>query len=219
MKTRILITTLAFTQWVSAAISYSEWSTTAVTGGSYNDYAVAKFNSDLGTLTGVEVTVSISHLQGSFTVVNPDPVTSLTVGALDSTMTVRQAPSSGLGFTTTPAFIYDIATTPTWASVTILPLSFQVFSVDADQDYTFTPQSINPTYWSAYQSSGGLGTVTFQAKNVPVASITGGLATQDPTLTVANTQFQVTYTYTVPETSAALLGGLGLLTLLRRRRR
>lgn len=219
MKTRILITTLAFTQWVSAAISYSEWSTTAVTGGSYSDYAVAKFNSDLGTLTGVEVTVNISHLQGSFTVLNPDPVTSVIVEGLDSVMTVRQAPSSGLGFTIASNTILEVATTPTWASVTILPLTFQVFSVDADQDYTFTPQSINPTYWSAYQSSGGLGTVTFQAKNVPVAPITGGLATQDPTLTVANTQFQVTYTYTVPETSAALLGGLGLLTLLRRRRR
>ena len=219
MKTRILITTLAFTQWVSAAISYSEWSTTAVTGASYSDYAVAKFNSDLGTLTGVEVTVNISHLQGSFKVINPDAVTSLTVGALDATMTVRQAPSSGLGYTQTPAYLYNIATTPPWASVTILPSSSQVFLVDAGQDYTFSPQTITPTYWSAYQSSGGLGTVTFQAKNVPIASITGGVATQDPSLTVANTQFQVTYTYTVPETSAALLGGLGLLTLLRRRRR
>jgi len=210
-----LLLTLASLQIASAA-SYTNYSSIAVAGASYSGYNVAQFDTSLGTLTGVQVTVPISELQGSVLVTNPT-VSTVSVNNFDSTYYVYGSSGSlgytgqvvGIGFT-------GVATSPDWNTTTIAGSGSQPFTIVAGQVYPVSSETITSTYFSAYQGSGH---VTFEIKNNFSVTTTGASYTVDTSAAGANSQVAVTYTYTaVPEPSAALLGALGLLGLVRRRR-
>ena len=219
-----LLVALASMQIASAA-SYTNYSSVSVAGFNFSNYSVQNFNSDLGTLTGVQVSLSIQTLTGSVDVFN-GTVSTVFVNQFDSYLTLRDASgtSNGIG----PVLGYDnalgkdtispVATGPDWA-VTPIPATpgSQTFNINSGQNFGIASQSIAPTYFAAYQSSGASGYETFQIKSVQSITTTGGIYTVDSTNAGTNAQVAVTYTY-VPEPSSALLGGLGLLGLIRRRR-
>jgi hypothetical protein len=100
-------------------------------------------------------------------------------------------------------------------------------AADATRTYTLTGNSLiggtavgfdlTPVL-DSYQDSDGSGTVSFTAENAPSATVTGGNFSLDSSLWANSTTLRMTYNYTIPEPSVAMLGGLGALALLRRRR-
>ena len=210
-----LLVTLASAQIASAA-SYTNYSSIAVAGNNFSNYNVQQFDSTLGTLTGVQVTVPLSDLQGSVTVTN-GLATVVNVSQFDSALTVQQ--SGSLGYTTEHDTIYSVVTSPDWNTTNIPAYSPQLFSISGGQSFSVSSQSIASTYFGAYESAGATGNETFQIKNVQSITTTGAIYTVDSSAAGTNSQVAVTYTYTpIPEPSAGLLGGLGLLGLVRRRR-
>jgi len=216
MKTTLSLLVALSSLQIASAASYTNYSSIAVAGASYSGYNVAKFDTALGTLTGVQVTVPISELQGSVTVTNPT-VGTVSVNNFDSTYYVYGSSGSlgytgqviGIGFT-------GVATSPDWNTTTIAGSASQPFSITAGQSYTVGAETIAGTYFSAYQGSGN---VTFELKNNFSVTTTGASYTVDTSAAGANSQVAVTYTYTpIPEPAAALLGSIGMILLFRRRR-
>ncbi len=173
------------------------------------------------------VVVTVGNLQGSPSVKNTTGGT-VTISSITDTffITTNDAidgdVSPTLGYETGSRARSTINTTPTMVSVSIAAGDTQVLSINSGQSMLpsgITPQVIAGAYFSNYQSSGGSGSVTFKAQNVFSITTTGASYEVTSSDVGAQTQFAVTYTYDViPEPSAALLGGLGLLGLLRRRR-
>jgi len=198
----------------SAADTITVYSSTQfVANGSWMDFSVAKFNTSMGTLTGVTVAVETASLSGTAEVSNLGG-TSANVSVFNDIENVRG--TTGLGYSTTGSTIYDTVTSPVWSTTTIPASSAQAFVIGAGQDFSFTDKIITSGYWTNYEVLGA-GTVTFQAQGYATIVVEGGSYSVDSKTVGANTRFVVTYTY-VPETSSALLGGLGFLALLRRRR-
>ena len=216
MKASILLTACALSGLASAATTVTENSTTQFTQGTVLNFDVNKFNSDLGTLTGVVVTVSNGNLQGS------PIVTNNTTGVVDinaSADALTVTGTAGLGYAEDSKYRSDVATTDPWRSVHIAASSAQTLAINAGQTMAIAGQIIDPSFFSAYQSSSGAGAVTFHAQNILTITTTGTTYEVNASDVGVNTHFTVTYTYdVVPEPSTLLLGGLGTLTLLRRRR-
>jgi len=182
------------------------------------NFDVNKFNSDLGTLTGVVVNVTSSNLLGS-PIVNNTTTGVVNLSACTDIFAVNGT-SSGLGYADDNKTRLNVGTTDPWALATIQPNSSKTFAINAGQSTVINAQTIDPSYFSAYQTSGGAGSVTFQAQNIFSITTTGTSYEVNASDVGVNTQFSVAYTYTpIPEPSAILLGGLGALTLLQRRRR
>lgn len=219
-RTYLLAFAGALSMQHAAAASYTVYSSVTDVGGSYLNFDLAKFNSNLGTLTGVQVSVVQSDLVGSANVTN-NALTPTTVGTFDSNFTVKGV-TAGLGYTTNGQTFYEVGTVPDWNSTTINPAETKTFTIDGGQSFSIATQTIASGNFSTYSSVGGSGVVQFAAKNVPVLSTTGGSYTVDSSATKARTQIAVTYTYTaapVPEPSVAVLSAMALsgMALVRRR--
>ena len=217
MKARILIFALASTCLASAftTVSYTNYSSTLLAQTDYTltSFDVTKFDSTLGPLVSITVAVT-SNLQGTVDITNQGAGV-LTVIAYDSGLSVQQNPSNTLGYSFASNTIPDVVTSPPWISTTI-PIS-QTFTIGLGQNFSIAPQSISSSFFSAYEDVGGIGTVSFQARELPAIGVVGGSYGVDSAGAGANTQFAVTYEY-IPEPNAALLGGIGVLALFRRRR-
>src|ERR1035437_6548801 len=200
-NTLALLTTALLSTGFASAATITVYSDTQLAKGSYLNFDVSKFNSSLGTLTGVVVSVDLSTLQGTATVTNNGAVT-VGVSGYDTIFSVKQAPSSGLGYNPSSATITDVVTTPDWNTLTIDSLESKALTIGTGQNFTVSQQSIGSSYFSAYESVGGTGTVTFQARDPQSITSTGDVFTVDSSAVGANTQFAITYTYTtVPEPS------------------
>ena len=207
----------------AATVSFSD--TKSVSGG-YSDFLLGKFDTGLGTLTAVEITVDFSTLAGSVTVTSKSAST-VTVTAFDAAFTVSDPSlTNDLGFNETTARLFTVVTSPIWKGVggtKVSGNSSQVYTIVGGQSYTFSAQNISSNYFTAYESVGGVGAVDIQAINVATIGASGGTYEVDPTATVANTKMTVTYTYdaAVPEPTTiwllAVAGALGLLAARRRR--
>jgi hypothetical protein len=223
MKVKFLIPLVAglFLASIAHATTVTHYSGAAVAGSSYTNFSIAKFDSSLGTLTGVTVFVSTADLQGSLGITNND-ASSAAIDGYDSTFNIRQSVGTDLGYGSTKSdTITDIVTTPAWSGVTLASGGQQTLTIGGGQSFSIASVDVASAVFGAYQSADGTGSVTFQARTTQSLSVTGGNFTANSTGVSANTNVGVTYTYTeaIPEPSAFALLGLGALGLVARRRR
>jgi hypothetical protein len=224
---RIALTFLAAAALISASpaatLSYTNTANAATNSVPVN-LNLPKFNTGLGTLTGVVVTVNFLSLDGSFTV-NAAASTTATLNFVGAITTLSNASNNNLGFS-----LYSnqtvVITTPGSNTTTTGP---------ATNLYTITPtnvvlnasQTISNTFWSAYQTNGS-GDVSFTFIQQPFITVTGGPGAfgYDSTLFEGDAEMTVSYNYdasAVPEPSTVAAGALvavvGTVGLVRRRRR
>lgn len=220
MKTTLPVLALAAALITGAsAASYTVSSGDAVNlgiSGSDINFVMPQFDTSLGTLTGVTVSITQSNLGGTFDVTNGG-LTGIQVDAVSSDYRVRQV-TSGLGYTQQFLDIAPLVTTPVSNPSPTINLSQTLtFTITAAQGYIISDQVIGEDFFGAYE---GPGTVTFGIRNRLIVTTTGAIFTVDTADSYTTSQMAITYTYQpIPEPSAALLGGLGALALLRRRRR
>jgi hypothetical protein len=197
---------------------------TAQGDSSFVNIPLGKFDTGLGTLTGVVVTVNFTSLQGSFDV-SSSAANDATVQFAYGIPTVQQSPVNTLGFNSlVGSSLFSVATTPA-LSFSVPANSSQSFGITGTNVFVNNVQNITSGFWNAYQSAGGVGTVVFQVANTPFIQIGGGGFTLDANAFTATADMTVTYNYTastaVPEpgtwaVGALLLGGAAF-TMWRRR--
>ncbi len=184
-----------------------------------------QFDTSLGTLTSITITTNVTKTGGSLFVDNESATPasgnisqSVTINLTSSSVGLVDAGFSPIGTGVTATSIYAASV---GADDGDGP-SVQTFGLDYDGT-SFGPTStgqtkdVNTAAFGGYQ---GLGTYVINADGVQGfnTSAIGGAAVAIDPATVSG-DVTITYTYTVPEPSSALLGGLGCLALLRRRRR
>lgn len=223
MKTSFSATFLAFAGALSlqhaGAASYTVYSDVADVGGTWVNFDVSKFNSNLGILTGVQVSVVQSDLSGSVSVTNNSGIPT-TVSNFYSYFDVTGI-TVGLGYADDGAS-KSVSTTPGKATTTINPSATVVFTINSGQSFSIASQNIAAGNFSTYSSVGGSGVVRFAAQNAQSIASTGSNYSVDSTAAKTTTKFAITYTYAaapVPEPSVVVLSAMGLsgMALVRRR--
>jgi hypothetical protein len=217
---KLLAPLLAFSALAStanAAIYYDTrtyYSNTIDVGSTFvNIFDVAKFNIPEAVLTGVTVKVVQSTMNGSITVTNLGTIVAQ-VNEFSAEFETRQI-TSGIGYTQTTVNLAEVVTTPDWASVNLQPNVAQNYTIESGQTFAMADQNIASGFWSAYT---GAGNVTFSARNRRDVTITSDGIDLRTANAKTTTQFAVVYSFSIPEPSTALLGGLASILLFRRRR-
>lgn len=173
----------------------------AIAGGNntFVNLALGKFDTGLGTLTGVVVTINFTQISGSFEVSTPaDSFTDAEVDSADARVTVRQSLVNSLGYTQTGQTAFGVATTPGLPFIVGAP-SLQTFNVTSSDVFVGLSQSIDSGFWSAYQSAGGIGSVVFQVRNNPDINVSGGVFTLNASAFTAAANMSVAYNYNPAE--------------------
>lgn len=224
----ILTLTIAATIAYSAPSNVVSFTNNAVAAGNntFVNIALNKFDTGLGTLTDVVVTVNFTTIGGNFTVSTPgDSFTPADVESAAARVTVRQATTNSLGFTQLGQTSFGVSTSPGLTYTVPAPSGSQVFAVSSTNVFVNNSQNISSSFWSAYQSAGGAGSVIFQVRNNPDITVSGGVFNLNALAFTADANMTVTYTYNpttaVPEPGTwavgALLVGVAAYTLSRRR--
>lgn len=175
-------------------------------------FVYEQFNPSLGTLIGISLSIQESNDSGSFNVIAS---TNLRVRNPTDFITLTDNQGSGGGYIGSST---ALVTTPGTTSI-----GHQILA-GGNQTYALTEKSLIASTPVTKDLSGflatytGTGTVSFGAKITPQIQVTGGAGTQNLENWSNATKIALVYTYAVPEPSSALLGGLGVLALLRRRR-
>jgi hypothetical protein len=197
--------------WGQSTVSFTN-SATALGNNSFVNFDLNQFDSGLGTLTGVVVTLNFVTVGGSFSV-TADSAT-VNFNSASARVTV-QGSNTNLGFSTT-GITNQVTTTP-GASTEISEGATQAFTVQSTNFLTNQTQSISSNFWSAYQTAGS-GTVSFQVRNNPSLNVSGDNNDWSSVRTnfTATANMSVTYTYTsaepIPEPSTVAAGAF--LTVL-----
>jgi hypothetical protein len=193
------------------SVSYTN-SVTVFDGPGTTYLSLAKFDSSLGTLTGVELKINYSRVGGSFLVTNSSgsvTVTSATMNASIFAFGGSSWSTNDFSLTSIPALPYSAI--PAGTS--------QQFDVQQADIWTNELQNISDTFWSEYEAPGG-GTVNlpvfnnsevFLSDTTTAAANPGGISLQ--------TEMTITYTF-VPEPSTyalLLLAGVASLAVAKRR--
>jgi hypothetical protein len=220
----LLLAVIAFSSSSQAALVSYNATPTIGTSNTFFNFSV--FNSDLGTLTAVDLLLNSSVAGGSVSIDTTSSGESATLNSLTSY--VR---TSGTGLTQQNTTPITLSLSPSLA-YTVPNSSTQLFSVTGSPSFIPSTQtySINSANWSSYMASGGSGnTPNFTGRAFTTFNITSDVqpATINSLFTAAS-NYTLRYTYTptpsgVPEPSqvaASLLviGGLGIYFLRRRRK-
>jgi len=220
MRLPILALTAAAATASAATISY-DGSAFAAGNNTFAGFGLSKFDTSLGTLTGVTLTINKFSIQGSFTATAVSGSGDLNY--FGTIATLRQDPSNTLGFTTRTGIEStddNVVITPV-VGTTLTEGQTQVFSITEFIFLSDIDTTIDSSLWSAYQ---GTGDILFQIRNNPTATLTAETAQFSNTLATSFADLTVTYTYTPapipePSTYGAILGGLALVGAAIRRRR
>lgn len=209
-----IVALAASTITASAQQSSVSFTNSATASGlnNYFDIALGKFNTSLGSLDSVTVTVQSAVIGGSFIIGAPNPSLAQEYEDAAARVTIRQSTINTLGFTQLGETSYSVTTTPA-PIVTIPGGTTNSFSVDSLVAITNIIQSIDSAFWSAYSAPGGSGDVVFQVRNRPDITISGGDFFLNATDFTVQTTMSVTYAYTVPEPSTYALLALTALGL------
>jgi len=185
--------------------------------------AIAGFNSALGTLTGITVEFSEMTVSATTTLENTDPNNASTVDSASIGYT-------GIGSSTLPVLSGPGVTSltfPLFGAITVNLSGVSPIAANGSEAWSGGPTASNPllaTSQSINSSDFGLyidTPVFFDISGLAATTIsfTGGSPVFTNSSLTGSGTITVTYFYEpIPEPSAALLGGLGLLALLRRRR-
>lgn len=216
----ILFTTLTCvmigipTVGASSTVSFTNNAAAGPTNG-FVSIPLNKFDTGLGTLTDVIVTINFLTLGGSFSVTSTGSPS--TVNSVGSIPILQATTNSPLGFTDFNTVFSSFPVSSTPATPSIVPSSSsQVFNIVSTNVLANSPQNIAPTFWSSYQSVGGVGSVVFEVANFPSITVAGSGFSLDASDFIATANMTVTYTYNptapIPEpgtwaVGALLLGG------------
>lgn len=219
-KLLLVATTLIAANFAASAqintISFTNLGTVQGTGA-FTNLSLTKFDTGLGTLTGIEVKVSYARIDGTFTVTTTTIVPANVTTNSKAAVTI-QGSSTNLGFNTLGPITNFITTTPALPN-SVPGNSNRIFDVTALDFFTNQIQNIPDTFWTDYQ---GPGFVNFQFNSVPLIDITGAGYSANAENVTAETSMTITYSF-VPEPSTyALLAMAAAGTLgyaIRRRQR
>lgn len=222
MKSRILLLTITSTGMASAFTSV-QTKTFAYVPASSADLVFDRFDPSLGTLTSIMVTTTVHKTNGSLYIDN-DTASSVT-GNITQDVTITLGSTDvdllalgggGIGV--------NVAAISSYAAVTAIDdgdgAGFQTGGTDCDGT-SFGPttaaitQYVKSLVWSSYMGAGTYIITASASQGYSDAAF--GDAALSLTPATASGDVTITYSY-VPEPAAAWLGGLGFLTLLRRRR-
>jgi hypothetical protein len=184
------------------------------------------FDSNLGTLTAVDLIFNSSIAGGSFSI---DTRTSGEEATFQSITAFMR--TSGTGLTNQNTASVGLTMSPSLPYVQDAD-TLQSYSVLGSQSLLASPltYSINPANWSSYLVAGGVGnTPNFIGRAFTSATITSAAQPSTSNTFTATSSYTLRYTYTpadpspVPEpgqvaASLLLIGGIGTYFLIKRRR-
>jgi hypothetical protein len=224
VPTLFLLVTLG--QVASAATITQTGSYSFIPTGSQT-LAYNKFNPALGTLTSVTVTTSLTKSGGSLFLDND----SGTAASGNVSQTVRIDLASGdVSFVATVGTAGSNVNASTNFSVSLAADTggdVSGYQNDGGADNggqafsdvsTSQTKTINPFFQNTYEGTGTFDITVDGIQSFNTSTVSG--AAGSFTNSAATGEVTITYNYTaaIPEPTSALLGGIGLLALLRRRR-
>lgn len=195
---------VSFTNSVTAYDSTNSW-----------NIPLSRFDTNLGTLTGVEVKVNFSQTGGTFSVTNTSGELTTDAAFMNALI---QGSSTNLGFTSLSTNFFSLTSTNPVMPFDVPVGTTTVATVVSENIWTNVIQTIDPSFWSAYL---GGGTVDFQVFSDSEVFITAAIGSPDPSNIALQTSMTVTYSF-VPEPSTyalLTLAGVGLAGYVIRRRR
>lgn len=186
-----------------------------------------KFDTSLGTLTSITISTNVTKSGGSLFVDNDSGTTatgsisqSVTINLTSGSVTLTDGALSPIGVNITAQTDFAVslaADDGDGAGYTVGGADFG--GTNFESTSTNETKNVNTSVFGGYQ---GAGTYVIDAKGTQGTDTTavGGAAFQGTPAT-ASGDVTITYNYTpavIPEPASALLGGIGCLALLRRRR-
>jgi hypothetical protein len=188
-------------------------------------FSFAKFNTALGTLTGVKLKIVSSVDSGSYNVTNNGSVSAVKVKTPNDTLTVIDNQSSGAGYGGSQV---NVTTTPGTTGVNGYSLAARTGQTFTFADFSLIGGSpvekvIDSSYFAAYE---GAGFVTFDVYNSIITPVTGSNYQVNADNWINTTALDLIYDYEAAATpepgqvaaSMLLMAGIGGFFFVRQRK-